>query len=83
LAYAVCLHHSGFNIRQAPEEIKAQLPDAVASVETLWLKVMLIGYSTSSAGHLVSQGIAKIFAKKLDDPELIRQKISKVAKTLI
>jgi ADP-ribosylglycohydrolase len=80
LAYAVAYTTAALISGQAPEEIKAQLPDAVASVETLWLEGHADWVLDRSAGHLVSQGIAKIFAKKLDDPELIRQKISKVAK---
>lgn len=79
-AYAVAYTTASLLSGQSPEDIKIQLPDAVAVAETEWLTGHADWTIDRSAGHLISQAIATLFAKNLDTPELIRQEISTLAK---
>lgn len=79
-AYAVAYTVAALISGHAPEDIKTRLPETVAFAETQLLEGYTDWTINRSGGHLVSQSIAKMFGENLDNPELIRQKISRVAR---
>lgn len=82
LSYAVAYTVAGLIRGQTLDEIKLTLPGAIKLVESEWIEKHKHGKwkIDCSKGHLFSTILRKILEKDIDSPELIRRKISKLAK---
>ncbi|MCX6031786.1 MAG: ADP-ribosylglycohydrolase family protein [Chloroflexi bacterium] len=80
VAYAVAYAVAGFVAERSAAEIVTALPDAVSAVEADWMQGHTEWQHDRSAGHAVSAGLAALLADLAAPVEVLRTRVSEIAR---